>query len=212
MTDTRWTLDPDIDASLENFELPPKAFMEQLAAERAPLEAAAPKVGEPAAAFMAQCLAADGTPTDAQVSLADFNGQPLALMFGNYTCPIYRGQTERFNEIYAELHEQLAFLLIYTSEAHPEDGWQVDINNTQNVIYKQPTTTTARAAIAADCIQSCDTAMPVAIDDMQNTINKRYSASPERLYLIDADGIVRHRSPPGPFKLSAVEAWYSALT
>jgi peroxiredoxin len=211
MADTRWTVDPDIDAYLETMELPPASFMQQLAAARAPIEAAAPKVGEPAPAFTAQYLSASGELTGESVSLADFHGRPLALLFGNYTCPVYRGQIERFNEIFAELHTQLDFLLIYISEAHPEDGWQVKINHTQDIVYTQPDRLEERAAIAADCIDRYGIPMPKAIDDMDNSLNKLYSGSPERLYLIDADGIVRHRSPPGPFKMSAIEAWYAAL-
>jgi len=211
MPDTRWTLEPEIDAYLEVIELPPDEFMQQLAAERAPIEAAAPKPGESAPEFTAQRFSVEAGLTEPLVSLADYKGRPLALLFGSYTCPIYRGQTERFNAIYAELCERLDFLLVYISEAHPEDGWQVKINHAQNVVYDQPTGMDARAAIAADCIRSRSTTMPVVIDDMENTVNKLYSGSPERLYLIDAGGIVRHRSASGPFKMHVIEAWYDAL-
>lgn len=211
MTDTRWTLDPAIDASLETFKLPPASFMEQLAAWRAPLEEAAPKVGEPAPAFKAERLSADGMPEGERVSLADYRGRDLALVFGSLTCSIYRGQIRRFNEIYDELNERLAFLLIYIREAHPEDGWQLEINRTQNVIYDQPVTAVERATIARVCVRQHAIEMPVAVDDMDDTINKLYSGSPERLYLIDADGIVCHRSVPGPFRLDIIEAWYHAL-
>jgi hypothetical protein len=219
MTDTRWTLEPAIDAYLEVFELPPEEFMQQLAAERAPIEAAAPKEGERAPDFTAQRFSAEAGLADEYFGLAEYlankkahnEGRSLALLFGNYTCPIYRGQTERFNQIYAELHDRLDFLLVYTSEAHPEDGWQVKINHTQNIVYDQPTGIEDRAAIAVDCIRSRGISMPVVVDDMDNTVNKLYSGSPERLYLINADGIVQHRSPPGPFKLNVIEAWYEAL-
>ncbi len=211
MPDNRWTLEPEIDAYLEVIELPPDEFMQQLAAERAPIEAAAPKAGEAAPDFSVQRLAADGTLTGEHVNLADYRGRPLALLLGNYTCPIYRGQTGRFNEIFSELHHELDFLLIYNREAHPEDGWQVKINHTQNIVYDQPATLEARVAIAAECMETRGITMPVAVDGMNNSANTRYAGSPERLYLIDADGIVRHRSPPGPFKMDAIESWYRAL-
>jgi len=209
MTDTRWTLDPAIDLSLETLELPPAPFMEQLMAERAPLEAAAPKVGEPAPSFAADLLSAEGIPTGEQAGLA--HERDLALVFGSLTCPIYRGQIQRYNEIYAELKHRFAFLLIYIREAHPEDGWQLEINRTQNIVYDQPVTAAERAAIARTCVCEHAIEMPVAVDDMDDTINTLYSGSPERLYLIDTNGIVRHRSVPGPFKLDTIEAWYRAL-
>jgi len=216
MTDHNWTLDPAINVSMETFELPPASFMEKLMAERAPIEAGAPKVGDPAPEFEAQCLSEeglseDGTSTDERVGLADYRGRDLALIFGNVTCPIYRGQIRRLNEIYDELNDRYKFLLIYIREAHPEDGWQVEINYEQNVIYDQPVTTAERCAIAQACVRGHEIKMPVAVDDMNNTINNLYAGSPERLYLVDKDGIVRYRSVPGPFKLDVIEDWYRVL-
>jgi hypothetical protein len=211
MADSRWTLDPDIDAFLETMELPPAPFMENLMAERMPLEQAAPEVGSPAPPFRAERLADNGARTGQFVDLADFAGQNLALLFGSYSCPFYRGQIGRFNQIYAELRDQLAFLFIYISEAHPEDGWQVGINHAQGVIYDQPADSTTRAAIAADFMSDAKVRIPVAIDNMENTLSDAYSASPERLYLIDGAGIVRHRSDMGPFRMATIEDWYRAL-
>jgi len=212
MTETRWTLDPAIDDFMKTIELPPQSFMDELAAQRAPLEAAAPKPGEAAPAFTAERLSPDGKPAGEYVSLSDYRGRDLALMFGSWTCPIYRGQIDRFNEIFDELRDRLQFLLIYTHEAHPEDGWQVDINHAQDCVCDQPTTTEARAAIAATCVTRHNIELPVALDDMNDSIEKAYAGAPERLYLIDADGTVQHRSGPGPFQMDAVEAWYSALS
>jgi hypothetical protein len=53
--------------------------------------------------------------------------------------------------------------------------------------------------------------MPMALDDMADSINKAYSGSPERLYLIDESGIVRHRSGIGPFAMQVIEDWYETL-
>ncbi len=211
MGDTHWTLDPVINASMETLKGPPEADLERLMADRASKEAKAPKVGERAPAFTAERMSAEGTVTGEQVSLADYLGRDFALMFGSITCPIYRGQIPRFNEIYAELSERCAFLLIYISEAHPEDGWQLDINHTQNVVYSQPVNMAERVAIAQDGVCQHAIKLPVAVDDMDNTIDQLYSGSPERLYLIDAEGVVRHRSVPGPFKLDVIEDWYQAL-
>ena len=163
-------------------------------AERMPLGQAAPQVGSRAPSFRAERLSDTGALTGEVVSLADFKGRNLALLFGSYTCPVCRGQLEPFNEIYAEHGASLAFLIIYISEARPEDGWQVGINHTQSVVYDQPVISPARAAIAADCIADAKIRIPVALDNMENSISEADSASPERLYLIDGDGMVRHRS------------------
>ena len=211
MRDTRWTLDPTIERFMTTFELPAAPFLEQLTADRTLLDTTAPKVGETAPEFKAEVLSSEGLPSGEFISLSDYRGRMLALMFGSFTCPIYRGQTHRFNDIHEELRHQLDFLLIYTREAHPEDGWQVGINHEQNVVYDQPTTVGGRAAIAFDCVQQRGLRMPVALDDIEDTIDRKYAGWPERLYLIDADGAVLHQSLPGPFQMEAIEDWYSAL-
>ena len=53
--------------------------------------------------------------------------------------------------------------------------------------------------------------MLMLLDDMDDSITKAYSGAPERLYLIDESGVVRHRSVHGPFQMKAIEAWYKAL-
>jgi hypothetical protein len=211
MTEARWTRDLEIDKFLETMELPPESVMQRLRAERAQAEAAAPEPGENAPEFAAEMLGSDGSCSGEQRTLADYRGLQLALLLGNYTCPIYRGQIARFSEIYAELSDRLAFLFVYTEEAHPEDGWQVGINHDQCVVYEQPVDLDGRARIAADFIAACDIRIPVALDDMENSINQRYAASPERLYLINGAGVVTHRSIVGPFKLDVIETWYEAL-
>jgi hypothetical protein len=41
--------------------------------------------------------------------------------------------------------------------------------------------------------------MPSVVDEMDDAVNLAYQGWPERLYLVDADGMVRFRCGPGPF-------------
>lgn len=210
MNTQRWTLDSDINDYLSAM-VPPKDIIEKLIIEREPIEAAAPRVGDPAPDFEAELMSEDGERTGKFVRLSEFRAQPVALLFGSYTCPVYRGQIARFNEIYDELKDEYAFLTIYTREAHPEDGWQVEINHSQGVTFHQPKTADQRAEIARVCMSRHGIRMPMALDTMNDDIEKMYSGSPERLYVIDAEGRVQYRSGRGPFMMSMIEEWYSAL-
>jgi hypothetical protein len=78
-------------------------------------------------------------------------------------------------------------------------------------VYTQPVSLNDRAAIARDCITKRNIQMPTALDDIDNTMGERYSGSPERLYLIDSDSLVQHRSIPGPFNMQTIEEWYQSL-
>ena len=211
METRRWTLDADINESMLDMKGPPPDMLEQLMKERAPIEKAAPKAGDQAPDFEAERLSHDGERTGEIARMSDFKGQKVAFLFGNYTCPIYRGQIGRFNEIYQELKDKYQFLNIYTREAHPEDGWRLDINSRQGVEYNQPTSIDERVSIAKTCMLRHDIVIPMALDNMNDDVEKLYSGSPERLYIIDENGAVTHRSGRGPFDMEMIEAWYDAL-
>lgn len=100
--------------------------------------------------------------------------------------------------MHEEFKEEAEFLVVYIKEAHPEDEWQMSVNEKQGVVYKQPTTMTERREIANLMIEKFDLKIPTVIDKMNNTCEASYAAWPERYYLIDRAGIVAYKGKPGP--------------
>ncbi|WP_439182275.1 deiodinase-like protein [Carboxylicivirga taeanensis] len=145
------------------------------------------------------------------VSLDNYKGKPLALVLGSYTCPIFRRHNSRINTIYENYKDKAAFLHIYVYEMHPVNSWFIPVNLKDNVVYDQPATLADRAAIARDWIKAQKIKMPVALDDMHNSVDKLYAGSPERLYVIDGEGSIRFRSSQGPFDDQEVEQWEAAI-
>ncbi len=172
----------------------------------------APEVGDQAPEFELERITSSGDRTGKTVKLSSMQGNLVALMFGNLTCPVYRGQIDRYNEIYDELKDRYQFLNIYIREAHPEDGWRLDINNEQGVVFDQPSSLDQRASIAKICVTKHKLKVPTALDGINNEIDRKYSGAPERLYILDENGVVRYRSGRGPYDMDAVEDWYRALT
>ena len=211
MDNRHWTLDPQIDEYLHDMPPPPKEMMDRLIREREPIEQAAPQPGDQAPDFEAERLSADGSRTGEMVRLSDLRGKPVALLFGNFTCPVYRGQIGRFNEIYQELKDRFRFLNIYTREAHPTDGWRLEINDRQGVEHEQPGTTDERVIVVKSCQSRHSIEIPLALDSMDDDIEKLYSGIPERLYIIDEHGIVTYRCGRGPFDMATIESWHAAL-
>lgn len=211
MANRHWTLDHEIDEYLEKMRPPPKEIMDKLVREREPIEQAAPRPGDPAPDFTAERVSAAGARTGEMVRLTSLSGKPVALLFGNYTCPVYRGQIARFNKIYAELRDYFQFLNIYTREAHPADGWRLEINDRQGFEYDQPTTADQRANIIKACHERNKIEIPLALDNMDDEIERLYSGVPERLYIIDGRGTVTYRSDRGPFDMASVDSWHAAL-
>ncbi len=116
----------------------------------------------------------------------------------------------RLNEIAAEFAEKVPVYCVYIREAHPEDGWQVEMNVDDGVIFNEPTTADERADMAQTCVLRLNLAMPMLLDDMTNTADSLYVALPERLYALDADHKVAWKSVSGPAGFKP-EEWRTEL-
>ena len=71
-------------------------------------------------------------------------------------------------------------------------------NEKQGVIVKQPTSFEDRAKVAGKCVTDLKLSIPCLVDDLQNTAQKAYAGWPDRLYVIDKNGVVAFRGEPGP--------------
>ncbi len=105
--------------------------------------------------------------------------------------------------------ERARFLTVYIKEAHPTDEWQMESNEKENVCYPQPTTTAQRVAIASDFVKRFHYEVPLAVDPIENRANAVYAGWPERLYVVDENGVIVYKGKPGPFGYhpEEVEAW-----
>ena len=113
-------------------------------------------------------------------------------------------------EIYHRFCEQVAFFVVYIQEAHPTDGWQVDSNVQEGVLYRRHQTFDEREAVANVCRVDLHLPMPVLIEDIDNAVDETYGAAPERLYLIGADGRVAYHGGAGPHFFD-LDAWEQAI-
>ena len=116
----------------------------------------------------------------------------------------------RLNEIAAQFGDRVDFYCIYIQEAHPDDGWQVQHNLDDNIILNAPGSIEERAEIAEVCVLRLNMAMPMLLDDMTDQADRLYNALPERLYLIDGQGVVRFKTVAGS-RGFAPEDWADAI-
>ncbi|MBV7333404.1 hypothetical protein KFU94_35250 [Chloroflexi bacterium TSY] len=105
------------------------------------------------------------------------------------------------NEIYETYKEKVNFFCVYIKEAHPEDNvgaYQTKSNRDEGIVYDQPTTIGDRAQVAEACMLHLNLKMPMPLDNIANEAEGKYVAAPERLYIIDKDGVLSYRGDPGP--------------
>jgi type I thyroxine 5'-deiodinase len=95
---------------------------------------------------------------------------------------------------YEKFKDRADFWWIYIREAHAADSkWPA-----QHVTINQPKTDEERHEVAASCSTALDLKIPLLVDDMADTVNKAYSAWPDRLFILGADGRVAYAGGTGP--------------
>ena len=93
----------------------------------------------------------------------------------------------------------MAFLVVYITEAHPSDVWQMQSNIKDQVVFASPKNEEERAFIAGACVRKLGIKFPSVLDEFGNSTERAYTGWPDRIYLIDAQGRVAYKSKPGPF-------------
>ncbi len=89
--------------------------------------------------------------------------------------------------------------MVYIQEAHASDMWQLPSNLKQDVIFASPRDINERGEVADACVRKLNIKVPALIDTFDNATDIAYTGWPDRLYVIDREGKVAHKSPAGPF-------------
>ena len=102
--------------------------------------------------------------------------------------------------------------MVYITEAHPSDVWQMQSNVKEKVVFASPRSEDERAFVAGACVRKLGIEIPAVLDEFGNSTETAYTGWPDRLYLIDGTGRVAYKSRPGPFGFHADELKTAILT
>lgn len=109
------------------------------------------------------------------------------------------------NQLYKEYQDRVAFYVVYIEEAHPIDAWQVDDNLDDDVLVASTRTLDERVDVAGVCMTKLGIELPAVVDGPDNAVERAYTGWPDRLYVIDRDGAIAHKSAAGPFGFKPAE-------
>jgi type I thyroxine 5'-deiodinase len=112
------------------------------------------------------------------------------------------------NKLYKDFRDRAAFYVVYIGEAHPVDGWQLATNIEDDVLIKSTKSDDERYTAASLCVTNLGIEIPAIVDGPDNAVEGAYTAWPDRLYVVNRDGVVAYKSRPGPwgFKPAEVES------
>jgi len=101
-------------------------------------------------------------------------------------------------ELYARHRDEVAFFVVYIREAHPEDGWVLEVNREAGIALVDPASPDERAAAAEACAVRLETKLPILVDGLDDAVASTYGGWPDRLYLVARDGRVAFQGEEGP--------------
>jgi hypothetical protein len=64
----------------------------------------------------------------------------------------------------------------------------------------EPTTDEERRAVASTCAINLRLRMPMVVDGVDNAVASAYGGWPDRLYLVERDGVIAFQGGEGPFE------------
>ncbi len=106
--------------------------------------------------------------------------------------------------LYEQFGSQAEFVLVYIREAHATDGWSLD--HTGWSIIADAQNDGERHAAAAQTCSMLKLPFTTVVDTMDDAVAERWSAWPERLFVIGRDGRVAYVGAQGPWGFWPVAA------
>ncbi|MGA2581854.1 MAG: deiodinase-like protein [Tepidisphaeraceae bacterium] len=159
-------------------------------------QASYPDVGQPARDFAIYDLSAHS------FSLAEVKGRVTVIEFGSISQPTFRDHVKQMENLRSRYGGRVNFLLVYTREAHPMGGWEVQRNHDDNINVDDPTDIRGRIDRAQQTIESLGIHMTGAVDSMKNSMADSYGLFPNGALVLDKDGtIVLRQQWVDPFGL-----------
>ena len=72
------------------------------------------------------------------------------------------------------------------------------VNEREGINIKDPKSYSERVGVAEKACSVLKIKLPCLVDQMDDAVNKTYSAWPDRLYIVDSDGKIAVMGGPGP--------------
>ncbi len=143
---------------------------------------AGPSPGQPAPDFKLHKL--DGS----NVQLSAFKGRVLVVTFGSFTSPAFRDRASGMEALRKEAGSAVDFLIVYTREAHPQGGWEIDRNKDEKIVLPDPADEKSRLAAAKMAKEKLGLNTVWAVDSMDDAVAKAYGGLPNGTVVLGRDG------------------------
>lgn len=127
------------------------------------------------------------------LQLSAYKGQVVAMVFGSYSCPMFRQQANALSTLAQQMSTKAIVLLVYTRESNPSSAAPIDANKQADVYVKQTNTRIERDVMADLARQKLHLTLPIVVDDASDTLAKTFGATPNGCVVLNRMGVVSAR-------------------
>lgn len=135
------------------------------------------------------------------MALSSLEGRPVVIVFGSYSSPSFRQRAAALEQLKKELGQRVQLLVIYTKEAHPKGGWEVERNRDSEIELEQHKDLEDREAMAEKARSALKLTVPILLDTMDDATAKAYGLAPNGAVVIGRGG-----------KVIARQQWFDPYT
>jgi peroxiredoxin len=134
------------------------------------------------------------------IELSSLRGRVIVLEFGSYSSPSFRRRAPAMEQLKRDYGIRAQFFIVYTKEAHPAGGWEVDRNKDRDISIEQPATADARRQTAQAARDKLKITVPIVLDTMDDEVARKFGAGANSAVVIDRDG-----------RLAARQEWFEPV-
>jgi Spy/CpxP family protein refolding chaperone len=121
---------------------------------------------------------------------AKYKGHVLVLEFGSMSCPVFREHAAAMEKLKTAEQGRVFFLIVYTKEAFPAGDKNAERNKEEGVAVPDAASLDDRKAQALETQRELRITIPMAVDDMNDSISKALGGFPNGAIVIGKDGTV----------------------
>jgi Spy/CpxP family protein refolding chaperone len=149
-------------------------------------EVAKPRVAstQPVDATKIKLTKLDGQP----FYLSSLTGKPAVLIFGSYSCPNFRDHAKVLDQLAVRYGTKASVIMVYTKEAYPAGGWEVQRNKDAEIEVKPAADIDARIAAAKQLRAKLGLTAQMVVDPMDDTGINAFDTFPNGVVILDRSG------------------------
>lgn len=116
--------------------------------------------------------------------------RPRLLIFGSRSAPTFRDHIPAINQLHRDFRNRVEVVVLYTAEAYPVGGWELDRNRQDRVRVERHRSEADRLAVAREARDVLGIEATVWVDDFSDATAAGFGLMPNGAVLLGRDGTV----------------------